>query len=152
MTYQLHITHYRSSNNDARLWVYSKISLSLLFLNTLGVAFFFTSAALSLLNVVLSIILLVVVVKLIIKRLRVPFVQIADGTLNYFNPQNGEMVSVQAKDITHISTRFCELKIHTNENIHSLNLGLIRNEKARWEIKEMIREMVRTDGGILAAS
>lgn len=152
MTYQLHIMHYRSSNNDACLWVYSKIFLSLLFLNTLGAAFYFTSAALSLLNVILSSIFLVAVVKLISKRFRVPFVQIADGTLNYFNPQKGEMVSVQAKDITHISTRFCELKIHTNEKIHSLNLGLIRNEKNRWEIKEMIREMVRTDGGMLAAS
>ncbi|WP_026898690.1 hypothetical protein [Daejeonella oryzae] len=148
MTYQLDISHYRSSNNDARLWMFAKIFLSLLFLNTLGVAFYFNFPALSLLNVILGLVFLAVMIKLISKRIKVPFVQIAGGTLKYFNPREGEMISVSAKDITHISTRFCELKVHTEESVHSLNLGLIRNEKTRWEIKEMIREMARTDGGL----
>ncbi|MEO8794618.1 MAG: hypothetical protein ABI390_04070 [Daejeonella sp.] len=151
MTYQLHITHYRSSNNDARFWMYAKIFLSLLFLNTLAVAFFFEFPALSLLNCILGIAFLVVLGKMSSTRLRVPFVQIADGILNYFNPEEGIMVSVPAKEITSISTRFCELKVHTNEGVHSLNLGLVRKEQTRWEIKEMIREMARTDGGMLEA-
>lgn len=150
MTYQLDITHYRSSNNDARLWKYSKIFLSFLFLSTLTVAFYFTFPALSLLNVALGLVFLAGLIKISSKRLRVPFVQIADGTLNYFDPAKGEMISVSAKDITNISTRFCELHVHTHDTIHSLNLGLIRNEKTRWEIKEMIREMARINGGMMA--
>lgn len=142
MTYQYNITHYRASNNDARLWMYSKVFLSLLFLDTLANAFY-TSTVLSLIIVILSIIFLAIIVKLISRRHKVPFVEIVNKTLNYFDPEKGEMVSVPAKDITHISTRFCELNVHTHENIHSLNLGLIRNAKTRWEIKEMIREMAR---------
>jgi len=30
--------------------------------------------------------------------------------------------------------------------MHSLNLGLIRQEQTRWEIKEMIRQMARPEG------
>jgi hypothetical protein len=150
MTYQLDITHYRSSTNDARLWMYSKIFLSLLFLSTLAVAFYFTFPALSLLNVALGLVFLAGLIKIGSKRLRVPFVQIADGTLNYFDPAKGEMISVCAKEITHISTRFCELQVHTHDTIHSLNLGLIRNEQTRWEIKEMIREMARSSSFQLA--
>lgn len=77
------------------------------------------------------------------RRQKMPFVEIANGTFSYFDAGKGEMVSVPVQDITHISTRFCELNVHTAEHTHSLNLDLIRSEKARWEIKEMIREMTR---------
>lgn len=142
MTYQHHINHYRSSNNDTRYWMYSKIFLSLLFLDTLAVAFYFYSATLILLNVFLGIVFLSIMVRLIRKRLKMPFIEIADGTLNYFDTEKEEIVKVCAKDITHISTRLCELRIHTNEQVHSVNLKVIRNEKIRWEIKEKIRTLV----------
>jgi hypothetical protein len=83
------------------------------------------------------------IIMLVTRRHKVPFVEIVDGTISYFDSSRGEMVSVQVHEITHISTRFCQLDVHTAENIHSLNLGLVRNEKTRWEIKEMIREMAR---------
>lgn len=142
MTYQHHINHYRSSDNDTRYWMYSKIFLSLLFINTFAVAFYFYSAALILLNVFLGIIFLSIMVNLIRKRIKMPFIEITDGTLNYFDTETEEIVAVCAKDITHITTKLCELRIHTNEQVHLVNLKVIRNEKTRWEIKEEIRKMV----------
>ncbi len=91
---------------------------------------------------VLSIVVFSAMALLVKRRHKVPFVEIAEGTLSYFDTGKGEMVSVPIEEITHISTRFCELNVHTAENIHSLNLDLIRSEKARWEIKEMIRTSV----------
>ena len=146
MTYQLHITHYRSDSNDARLLMYSTIFLSLLFLNTLGVAFNITMPQLSLVNLVLGIVFLIALATQINKRLKVPFVNIHDNTLEYFSPEDGEIISIPSMDITKVTTRFNELNIHTGERIHSLNLGLIRQEQTRWEIKEMIRRMARPDG------
>lgn len=145
MTYQLHITHYRSNPNDARLWLYCRIFLALLLLNTLGVAFKLTMPVLSLVNVFLSVVFLVVLLRIGNKRYRVPFVQIEDDVLNYYCPEQEEMIAVSAKEITGISTRFCELQLHTPDRVHSLNLGLIRQEKTRWEIKEMIRQMARKE-------
>ncbi len=142
MTYQHHINHYRSSDNDTRYWMYSKIFLSLLFINTFAVAFYFHSATLILLNVFLGIIFLSIMVNLIRKRIKMPFIEITDGTLNYFDTETEEIVAVCAKDITHITTKLCELRIHTNEQVHLVNLKVIRNEKTRWEIKEEIRKMV----------
>jgi hypothetical protein len=141
MTYQLHISHYRSDSNDARLLMYSTIFLSLLFLNTLAVAFDVTMPQVSLLNLVLGIVFLIVLAAMINKRSRIPFVNIHDDTLEYFNPEEGEIISIPSMDITRVTTRFNELNIHTQDRMHSLNLGLIRKEQTRWELKEMIRRM-----------
>jgi len=146
MTYQLNITHYRSDSNDARLLMYSTIFLSLLFLNTLGVAFNITVPQLSLVNLVLGVVFLVALATKINKRSKVPFVNIHDNTLEYFNPEEGEIISIPSMEITKITTRFNELNIHTEKRIHSLNLGLIRQEQTRWELKEMIRRMARPEG------
>lgn len=141
MTYQLHISHYRSDSNDARLLMYSTIFLSLLFLNTLAVAFGVTMPQVSLLNLVLGVVFLIVLAAMINKRSRIPFVNIHDDTLEYFNPEEGEIISIPSTDITKVTTRFNELNIHTHNRMHSLNLGLIRKEQTRWELKEMIRRM-----------
>lgn len=146
MTYQLHISHYRSDSNDARLLLYSKVFLSLLFLNTLAVAFDITMPQVSLLNFVLGVVFLIVLAAMMNKRSRVPFVNIHDDTLEYFNPKEGEIISIPANDITKVTTRFNELIIHTTEGIHSLNLALIRKEQTRWELKEMIRTIARHEG------
>ena len=139
MTYHYNITRYRSLK-DARLWT-DRIFLSLLLLTTAVITFYNSTV----LNLIIGIvfIMLLAIVMLVTRRHKVPFVEIVDSTLNYFDTNKGEMVSVQVHEITHISTRFCQLDVHTAENIHSLNLGLVRNEKTRWEIKEMIREMAR---------
>lgn len=146
MTYQLHISHYRSDSNDARLLMYSTIFLSLLFLNTLGVALDITMPQVSLLNLVLGVVFLIVLAAMINKRSRVPFVNIHDDMLEYYNPEEGEIISIPSMEITKITTRFNELNIHTNDRTHSLNLSLVRKEQTRWELKEMIRKMARAEG------
>ena len=145
MTYQLHITHYRSDSNDARLLMYSTIFLSLLFLNTLGVALDITMPQLSLVNLVLGAVFLIGLATVINKRSKVPFVNIHDDTLEYFSPENEQIISIPSMEITKVTTRFNELNIHTSDRMHSLNLGLIRQEQTRWELKETIRRMARQD-------
>ena len=142
MIYQLHIRHYRSSNNDGSLWLYSMIFLSLLLLNTVGVAFYYFSDALILLNVLLSAAFLWLTIAHFIKRNRLPFIEISEGSLNYWDQTKEKIVSVSAKDITQISTKLCQLKLHTPDQIHVVNLNLIKKEQTRWEIKENVRKMV----------
>lgn len=146
MTYQLHISHYRSDSNDARLLMYSTIFLSLLFLNTVGVALDITVPQVSLVNLILCVCFLIGLGTIINKKSKVPFVNIHDNTLEYFSPEEGQIISIPSMEITKITTRFNELNIHTNDRMHSLNLGLIRQEQTRWEIKEMIRRMARREG------
>ncbi|MBC7744685.1 MAG: hypothetical protein H7096_06245 [Flavobacterium sp.] len=152
MTYQLNITHYRSDSNDNRLMMYSSIFLSLLLLNTLGVAFDITIPQLSLVNLILGVVFLIIVLRQINKRMRVPFVNIHDETLEYFCHEEGQIISIPSTDITKITTKFNELIIHTSERMHSLNMGLIRQEQTRWEIKEMIRKMANTEGNLVCVA
>lgn len=140
MTYYYNTTRYRSVKNT-RLWT-DRIFLSVLLLTALTIGFY-NSTTINLIIAATCMLFLTALIMLITRRHKVPFVEIADGTLSYFDTAKTQMVSVNVHDITHISTRFCQLDIHTEENTHSLNLGLIRNEKTRWEIKEMIREMAR---------
>ncbi|MEJ7780638.1 MAG: hypothetical protein WKF68_13735 [Daejeonella sp.] len=142
MIYQLHIRHYRSSNNDGSLWLYSVIFLSLLFMSTVGAAFYYFSDLLILLNVLLSSVFLGLTIAHFIKRNRLPFIEISEGSLNYWDPAKEEIVSVSAKDITQISTKLCQLKLHTPDQIHVVNLNLIKKEQTRWEIKENVRKMI----------
>ena len=143
MTYKLEIRHYHANSNDAR---YATIFLSLLFLNTLGVALNVTQPLLSMVNMILGVVFLIVLLTRILKRSKVPFLIIHDNSLEYFCQDAGLIISIPAMEITKITTKFSELNIHTDNREHSLNLGLIRQHKIRWEIKEMIREMVRTKG------
>lgn len=142
MTYQYNINHYRPLSTDVPYWKFSALFLSLLLLNTPAVAFYFNSSALILLNLILSILFILLIFRLFRKTQKVPFVEISNNTLNYFDTQNEAIVQVSARDITQISTKFCELRIHTSEKIHIVNLNVIRNEKKRWEIKEKIRTLL----------
>lgn len=142
MTYQYNINHYRPLNTNLPYWKFSTVFLTLLLLNTLTVAFYFYSVTLILLNLILSILFLLLIIGLFRKTQKVPFVEIRNNTLNYFDTENEEIVQVSARDITQISTKLCELRVHTSEKIHIVNLNVIRNEKKRWEIKEKIRTLL----------
>jgi len=89
-----------------------------------------------------GIIFLAAIVTFITRRQKVPFIEILDGTLTYFDNNKGAMVSIPVGEITHVSSRFCELLLHTADQIHCLNLDLVRSEKSRWEIKDMIRTSI----------
>ena len=139
MTYHYNITKYRSLK-DTRLWT-DRIFLSTMILTTIAILYYNSSAF----NILFALPLIVItsIIMLMNSRQKVLFVDITDGTLSFLDTGKGEMVSVPIHDITHISTKFCQLNVHTLESTHSLNLGLIRNEKTRWEIKEMIRKIAR---------
>ena len=76
------------------------------------------------------------------KTQKVSFIEIRDKTLSYFDTESEETVKISAGKITHISTKLCEQRVHTNERVHLVNLKVIRNEKKRWEIKEKIRTLL----------
>ena len=140
MTYHHNIRQYRPLKS-ARLWT-DRIFLSLLLLTASATAIYNLSG----LNLLFALPVLVVIAALamlVSSRQKVSFIEITDGTLSYLDTSRGEMVSVPVHDITHISTRFCQLNVHTADCIHTLNLDIVRNEKTRWEIKEMIREIAR---------
>lgn len=141
MTYLYQINYYRSSSNDYQYWMYLKAFVLLLLLNTIAGIFYYYLTILIVVNIFLGLVFLGIT-KILLKRVKMPFIEIQDGILHYFNTENQEIVKVSAKDITHISTRLCELRIHTNEEVHVINLKVIRNEQTRWEIKEKIRTLV----------
>ncbi len=140
MTYHHNIPPHPSLKNT-KIWM-DRIIISFLLLSTI-VAAFYNSAELNLLFTLPALALIIVLAVLVNRRHKISFVEITDGTLSYLNTEKGEMVSVPVHEITHISTRFCQLNVHTAEEIHTLNLDMVRNEKTRWEIKEMIREIAR---------
>lgn len=83
---------------------------------------------------------------LIIKRKQTPFVKIEDRQLQYFCVVKKELVTIPADEIIKVTTQFCELQIHTSSRTHCLNLKHIKEEKQRWEIKEMIRKLALENG------
>ncbi|MFA6945639.1 MAG: hypothetical protein WC220_07010 [Pedobacter sp.] len=142
MTYQHYISHNRSLNSGIPYWKLSSAILSILLLNTIGVAYYFDSELLILLNLTISLVFLLFIFSYLHKSQKVPLIDISNRTLNYFDTESEKIVKVSAHDITHISTKFCELRVHTNERIHIVNLKVVRNEKKRWEIKEKIRTLL----------
>lgn len=142
MTYLHHISHYRPLNSEIPYSKFAMVFLCILLFNTLTVAFYFYSLTLISLNLFLSIIFLVLVLRQFGKTQKVPFIEISNNTLNYFDTESEEIVKVSAQEITHISTKLCELRVHTKERVHLVNLKVIRNEDKRWEIKEKIRTLL----------
>jgi hypothetical protein len=69
------------------------------------------------------------------------FVKIEENNLQYYCPVKKELVVIPVQDITNITSRFCELQIHTTNRTHCLNLNQIKQEQQRWEIKEMIKKL-----------
>ena len=145
MIYHHNITQYRPLKS-VRLWT-DRILLSILLITASAIALYNLSG-LNLLIALPVVLAIAALAMLVSSRQKVSFIDITDGTLSYLNTNSGEMVSVPVHDITHISTRFCQLNIHTADCIHTLNLDIVRNEKTRWEIKEMIREIARQGGDV----
>ena len=141
MTYQHKISLHRPLNSEIANSKFAIVFLSILLFNTITVTFYFYSLTLFSLSLFLSVIFFVLLWRQFWKAQKVSFIEISNKTLNYFDTDSEEIVKVAAQDITHISTKLCELRIHTNERVHLVNLNVIRNEKKRWEIKEKIRTL-----------
>lgn len=141
MTYQHKISLHRPINSEIANSKFAIVLLSIILLNAITVTFYFYSLTLFSLSLFLSIIFFILLLRQLRKTHKVSFIEISNKTLNYFDTDSEEIVKVAAQDITHISTKLCELRIHTNERVHLVNLNVIRNEKKRWEIKEKIRTL-----------
>lgn len=140
MTYHHNITQYRPLKS-VRFWT-DRVFLSILLVTASAIALY-TISGLNLLFALPVLSAIGALAMLVSSRQKVSFIDITDGTLSYLNTGSGEMVSVPVHEITHTSTRFCQLNVHTADCIHILNLDLVRNEKTRWEIKEIIKEVAR---------
>ncbi len=142
MNYQLNFFYYRPGLNDDNIWIYASLFTLLLFLNTLGVAFNIIFPFLSGVNAIISWVVILVLLQVNNNKNKELFIRIEEDKIEYFCTEHDETVSIYAHDITKITTRFRELRIHTNERIHSLDLTIIHKRKKRWEIKELIHKIV----------
>lgn len=138
MAYKLHIQRYRSQNHELASRIAVIITLFLI-LNAVGVINSSDFLMLISLNALLG--LMIFLFFKIESKNQVPFIMIQDSKLEYFCPEKNKIITVFANDITNITTRFFELRIHTAEKVHSINLEQVTEEKTRWEIKEMIKQL-----------
>ena len=69
-------------------------------------------------------------------------IEVGQDSIQYFSEEKNEMVEIAAEDIVKISTRFCELQVYTRDNtLHRINMESVKKEQARWEIKEMVKQL-----------
>ena len=69
-------------------------------------------------------------------------IEITDNEIIYLSEEQNERIKIDVKDIASISHKFCELQIHTkDELVHNINLLNTGSEQTRWEIKEHIKRL-----------
>lgn len=141
MTNQLNVNYRNVNANLNKLWLFSIIFLSVLVFITLFSSITILSASFYLSNIALCLLFVIVVLIVKSKNRQVAFVKIEEDNLQYFCPIKKEVVVIPVQEIINITTRFCELQIHTSNRTHCLNLDKIKQEQQRWEIKEMIRKL-----------
>lgn len=144
MTNQLNLS--QQNLNWTKLWMWSKIFLVCLIATTLLSSVATLPANFYLSNIAILILFLLGLFLLKLKRKQIPFVKIEDRQLQYFCVVKKEKVSIPLSEIIKVTTQFCELQIHTSSHTHCLNLNHIKEEKQRWEIKEMIRKLAPENG------
>ncbi len=146
MTNQLNLTYQNNVLNLNRLWWSSILVLSFLVLITLWSSVTELPASFNLSNMALCLLFMVAILLVKFKRKQVPFVKIEGQQLQYFCPVKKALVMIPANEITSVTTQFCELQIHTTGRTHCLNMNKVKQEKQRWEIKEMIRKLAVENG------
>jgi hypothetical protein len=141
MTNQLHANHKNVNANLNKLWLYCTIFLSVLVLITLISSASILPTAFYLVNIALCLLFAIGFLVTRFKGKPLNFVKIEENNLQYYCPVKKELVVIPVQDITNITSRFCELQIHTTNRTHCLNLNQIKQEQQRWEIKEMIKKL-----------
>ena len=146
MNHQLNLTHQTDALNWNRLWLYSKIFLSFLIVITIISSFAEVPSVFCISNIALGILFIVVLLVLKFKKKQVAFIKFEDNNVYYFCKVKKEAVVIPASEIINVTTRFCELQIHTINQTHCINMDKIKQETQRWEIKEMIRKLALKNG------
>ncbi|RYY06701.1 MAG: hypothetical protein EOP43_05540 [Sphingobacteriaceae bacterium] len=142
MTNQLNFSPTHNALNWNKLWLFSKIFLSVLVIITLLSAFAEMPSVFYISNMVLCTLFVAIIVLISFIKKRAPLLKIADNNVYYLCPVTKEAVTIPASDIIKVTTQFCELQIHTSTRTHCLNMDKIKQESQRWAIKEMIKKLV----------
>lgn len=70
--------------------------------------------------------------------------EITDNKIIYLSEERNEFTIINLEDILSINHKFCELQIHTkDELVHNINLLNSGSEQTRWEIKEHIKKLTK---------
>lgn len=139
MAFQVTISR---NSNETRFWFIITVALILLGVNYLGVAYQFSMPWFSLINLAIAIVAVVAFLKWNSQKPRIVFLKVEENEIEYFNGEEQELVSVETNAIKNIDTGFNELRIHTQEQVHIVDLSYIRDEKKRWEIKQAVRACI----------
>ena len=69
--------------------------------------------------------------------------EITNDKIVYLSEERNELVTINPEEIAAINHKFCELEIHTkDEMVHNINLLNTGSEQNRWEIKEHTKRLV----------
>ncbi len=141
MTNQLNLNYRNANANLNRLWFYSILFLAFLVAITFVASFAEIPSTIYAFNMALCLLFIMAILIVNFKKKHAPFVKIENNQLQYLCPVKRELVVIPIDEITKVSTQFCELQVHTSNRTHCINLNKIKQEKQRWEIKEMIRKL-----------
>jgi len=136
MAFQVTISR---SSNETRFWFIVTVALVLLGVNYLGVLYNFSMPWFSLINLAIALVAVVAFLKWSSQKDQIVFLKVAENGIEYFNGEEQELISVDKWTIKNVDTGFNKLRIHTQEQVHIVDLSYVRDEKKRWEIKEAVR-------------
>lgn len=69
--------------------------------------------------------------------------EITDNRISYLSEESNELITINSEDIKSIEHKFCELQIHTKDDlVHNINLLNTGSEQNRWEIKEHTKKLI----------
>lgn len=142
MSNQLLVKQHMPAPVSGKTWLFFWIISSIILLTTVGAALNIAASTISLFNIFTILGLTAFAFIRNYKRQTVTFLKINESNIEYYCVEEKQMVQIPSEEIINVTTRFCELNIHTRDKVHTLNIKMIRHEQQRWEIKQMIREIV----------
>ncbi|RYE27347.1 MAG: hypothetical protein EOP42_19335 [Sphingobacteriaceae bacterium] len=142
MTNQLNISNQNANSGWTKLWFLSKILLVSLLAVTLLSTVTLKFPLIYVFSFGLVILFLLAFFLLKFNRKQTAIFRTDNQQLRYFCPVKRENVIIPIPEIIKVTSQFCELQIHTCNKTYCLNLNNIKQEKQRWEIKEMVKNLV----------
>lgn len=139
MSYQVTIAR-NSTRNQTKFWFIASSAALILLLNTAGTVLNITPGVSDMLNATITIGSIAAIVLLYFRKGDI-FLKIEENEIEYFDFQENQLISIAVADIQNVTTRFGELHLSTADRTYCIDMTVIRNEKTRWEIKEIIKAM-----------
>lgn len=143
MSYQVTIAR-NSTRNQTKFWFIASSAALIFLLNTVGTVFNIDPDVSNTVNVTTTIAAIVAIAVLYFRKGDI-FLKIEEEAIEYFDFRENQLISIPVADIQSVTTRFGELHLCTAQRTYCIDTTVIRNEKTRWEIKEMIKAMAPAD-------